>query len=589
MPISKHRSPERRVARHSSKTVTSVGALLLAAATFSTDRADARSPYLEPPERFVFDGKNDDLLTAGLGPGGLAAPPSGADPERLAEWTERRRRAIHQNWRALVDLRRWSYGIDIRVAGVEYIAHVGSDGGIPGSSFLLQIPATFDPNKPCLLVTAASGSRGIYGSLPTVGQWGLRRGCAVVSDDKGLGMRVTDPTNGWQVTATGRIEFAPKIDTPFPHALQIAHAHTAFDSEANWGRMLLRSGKYALQLLTAEFPQSKPFTPSNTLIIAAGISNGGAAVLQALEVDNGNFFDGAVASEPNVHLQGSPSLYDYATLHAMLLPCAVLAENLAEIPLGLVVGMNHPRYSDWCQRLTEDGWISGTDTSSRATAARQRLLDSGIEPSALRLGAVNLQFGLWTSVAATYAQNYLRRELTQPVCGLGFAATDASGQPRALTSTERASLFSDGTGIAPTAGINLVRQNEQGALSSETAGSYDTAKCLRDAASRISDATKRLRLKGKPGNRPVIVIHGRGDGLIPIAHTSRRYAERVSSSHPNFRFIEVARGQHFDAFLMIPGMEPSFSPMQPTVDQSLDNVLAFLTTDQPLPVSGILD
>jgi hydroxybutyrate-dimer hydrolase len=589
MPISKPRSPENGVARRSSKTVTSVGALLLAATALSTDRADAGSPYLEPPERFVFDGKDDDLLTAGLGAAGLATPPTGADPERLTEWTERRRRAIHQNWRALVDLRRWSYGIDIRVAGVEYIAHVGSGGGVPGSSFLLQIPATFDPKKPCLLVTAASGSRGIYGSLPTVGQWGLRRGCAVVSDDKGLGMRVADSTNGWQVTATGRIESAPKIDTPFAHALQIAHAHTALDSEANWGRMLLRSGKHALQLLSTEFPQSKPFTPSNTLIIAAGISNGGAAVLQALEADDGKFFDGAVASEPNVHLQGSPSLYDYATLHAMLQPCAVLAENLAEIPLGMVIGMNRARYSDWCQRLTEDGWISGTDTSSRANAARQRLLDSGIEPSALRLGAVNLQFGLWTSVAATYAQNYLRRALTQPVCGLGFAATDASGRPRALTSAERASLFSDGTGIAPTAGINLVRVDAQGLTSSEPANSYDTAKCLRDVASQVAVATKRLAIRGKPGNRPVIVLHGSGDGLIPIAHTSRRYAERAAANNSKFRFLEVAKGQHFDAFLMIPGMEPSFTPMQPTVDQSLDNILSFLTNDQPLPSSGILD
>lgn len=589
MPISKHRSPEGRVVRRSCNIATSFGALLLAVAALTAGRADASSPYLEPPERFVFDGKNDDLLTAGLGPAGLATPPTGADPERLAEWTERRRRAIHQNWRALVDLRRWSYGIDIRIAGIEYIAHVGSDGKIPGSSFLLQIPATFDPSKPCLLLTAASGSRGIYGSLPTVGQWGLRRGCAVVSDDKGLGMRVADPTNGWQVTATGRIESTSKIDTPFAHALQIAHAHTAFDSEANWGRMLLRSGKLALQLLSTEFPKRKPFTPSNTLIIAAGISNGGAAVLQALEADNGKFFDGAVASEPNVHLQGSPSLYDYATFHAMLQPCAVLAENLAEIPLGMVVSMNHSRHSDWCQRLTEDGWISGTDTSSRANAARQRLLESGIEPSALRLGAVNLQFGLWTSVAATYAQNYFRRELAQPVCGLGFAATDVSGQPRALTSAERAGLFSDGTGIAPTAGINLVRLDAQGLASSEAAKSYDTAKCLREVEPKVAATTKRLAIRGEPGNRPVIVLHGRGDGLIPIAHTSRHYAERAATKNSKFRFLEVAKGQHFDAFLVIPGMEPDFAPMQPVLDRSLDDLRVFLTEGQPLPTSGILD
>jgi hydroxybutyrate-dimer hydrolase len=112
---------------------------------------------------------------------------------------------------------------------------------------------------------------------------------------------------------------------------------------------------------------------------------------------------------------------------------------------------------------------------------------------------------------------------------------------------------------------------------------------LRDVASQVAVATKRLAIRGKPGNRPVIVLHGRGDGLIPIAHTSRRYAERAAANNSKFRFLEVAKGQHFDAFLMIPGMEPSFTPMQPTVDQSLDNILSFLTNDQPLPSSGILD
>jgi len=578
MPISKPTSPK--------KALTALTAALFVAG--SVNASDTTSPYQEKPERHVFDGQTDDLLTAGLGIAGLAQQPATAESQKLSEWRERRQRAVHQNWRALVDLRRWPYGSDTRIAGIEYVAHVKSSGNIPESSFLLQIPATFDANKPCLLLTAASGSRGMFGSLPTVGQWGLRKGCAVVSDDKGLGMRVTDQTNGWRLDASGRIEQIAPSASPFPHALQMAHAHQAFDNEPNWGRMLLRSGELALQLLSAEYPGRAAFTPKNTLIIAAGISNGAAAVLQALETDDADFIDAAVASEPNVHTPGAPSLYEYATLHAMLQPCAILAENLAEIPLGMVIGMNAARHTDWCERLAKDGLVNGTDTAARASDARQRLLKSGIEPSALRLGAVNLQFGLWTSVGATYAQSYLRRDLNRPACNIGFSATDTNGQPRELQASERAALFSDGTGIAPTAGINIVARDASGGVSIANALTYDTTKCLRNLSASTKNTTDKLNVAGRTGQRPVLVLHGASDALIPIAHTSRRYAALAAPLNPNFRFLEIANGQHFDAFLVIPGMEPAFAPMQPVVDKSLDDVYAFLTQEKPLPASGIL-
>ncbi len=583
MPTSKLKSPRR--------FLQSKHGVLLAVVLCIGAGGDlpASSPYQQPPERYHFDGQTDDLLTAGLGITGLVQQPNSATTtDDLDDWLERRRRAIHQNWRALVDLRRWPHGSDTKIAGVEYVAHVKASATIPESSFLLQIPSSFDPSKPCLLVTAASGSRGLFGSLPTVGQWGLRQGCAVVSDDKGLGMRIEDPTNGWRITATGQVESIAPSPAPFRHALRIAHAHQAFDSESNWGRMLLRSGKLALELMSQEYSGHPGFTSKNTLIIAAGISNGGAAVLQALEADGEGFLDAAVASEPNVHTSGAPPLYDYATLHGLLQPCAALAENLSDIPLGVVIGMNLSRHSEWCARLAKDSLVSGADTQSYASDARRQLLESGIEPAALRLGAVNLQFGLWTSVAATYAQSYLRRDWNQPACAVGFAATDASGQPRALTPIERSRLFSDGTGIAPTGGINVVVGNDADNRSANNANSYETAQCLRGLLKEVVDATRKLNVRGITGKRPVIVLHGAGDGLIPVAHTSRRYAALAATHNPYFRYLEIAQGQHFDAFLAIPGMEPAFVPMQPWLDRSLDDVYTFLTENKPLPNSGIL-
>ena len=64
------------------------------------------------------------------------------------------------------------------------------------TTVMLQIPAGFDRGQPCLVVAASSGSRGIYGALPTAGEWGLRHGCAVAHSDKGTGTGFWDLDSG---------------------------------------------------------------------------------------------------------------------------------------------------------------------------------------------------------------------------------------------------------------------------------------------------------------------------------------------------------------------------------------------------------
>lgn len=585
MRRSNHSSPDRFVA---------VALLALAAgALLDNPPAAARAADVDfetSPTRIVYDGQADDLLTAGLDQQGLLVAPAPPDATRLAAFAERRRRAIHQNWRGLADL---TTPIESpRIAGVEFFGVLAARRGLPASGFLLQIPSSFDPRRPCLLVTAASGSRGVYGSLPTVGQWGLRRGCAVVTDDKALGMRIIDRTASLQISAEGAPQTLPATaDTrvPFPYALEMAHAHSSPPSEPLWGRLLLRAGEVALRILSSEYPDAPPFTPARTLIIAAGISNGGGAVLQALEADRGLFFDGAVASEPNVLVAGAPTLYEYATLHALLQPCAVLAEDLARIPLGGIIAAGAARHRAWCTQLATDGLVTGADIDAQAADARQRLLKSGIAPAALRLGAINLQLELWTAVTATYVQSYLRRLPADPACGISFAATDAAGRPRALSDAERLALFSDGTGIAPTAGIRIVVSQAGTAPDVAQAMSYATARCLRALAPLTETAARRAQLKGRPGTRPVIVLHGGADALVPIAHSSRPYAARAAAHNPLFRFIEVERGQHFDALLALPGMRPDHVAMQPVVDRALDDVRRFLEDGGPLPSSTVVN
>ncbi len=141
------------------------------------------------PIRYELDGVTDDLATAGLGTSGLlGAPPAFVDP-RHPTARELRRRAIYMNYRGLADLAA-APGSGPAVAGVELL--VGLRSPVGPSTAMLQIPRDFDAASPCLIAVASSGSRGIYGALPTAGGWGLRHGCAVVHTDKGTGSGVYD-------------------------------------------------------------------------------------------------------------------------------------------------------------------------------------------------------------------------------------------------------------------------------------------------------------------------------------------------------------------------------------------------------------
>ena len=585
------------------------------------------APWVLEPQRREIDGRRDDLLTAGLGLAGLSAALPELDDPLQPSWAALRRRAIAQSWRALADQRPdHGFGVthgplgDARLAGLEYLALL-RDPVVANARFTLwlQIPQNFDAQNACLVVAAASGSRGVFGALPTAAERALQRGCAVAHNDKGLGSGLIDPALGKTLAFDGRLvaaadpaalfffDEAKKSAAPPPHALLMKHAHSGDNPEARWGALLLRSGEVALTLLNRERPTgSAPLTPRNTLIIAAGISNGGAAALQALEADRGRFFDAAIVGEPNVQTADAPPLFEYATLHGLLQPCAILAEELASIPLGIVVSLAAQRHRDWCGQLAAAGLVSGASTDEWARAARARLLESGILPGALRLGALNLQFGLWPSVGATYASAYARNRSAVLPCRLSFAALDAQGGPRALQARELVAAYTDSRGIAPTASLGLLGETADGRRSAAAAADWATAHCLyelartpgsrepgarerdaRDTARRIAQAIARTRLEARPGQRPVVILHGRDDALIPVAHSSRAYVERaltLSRGQAEVRYFEIDRAQHFDAFLALPGMGAA-QPLQPQLNAAFDLLLARLREGRALPPS----
>ena len=108
---------------------------------------------------------------------------------------------------------------------------------------LLQVPDLFDRDRRCVIVSASSGSRGIYGSISLAGAWGLPRGCAVAYTDKGTGSGYFDVASNTGVALDGtrvergaaQLEFAPPEDeAPAPlNAILVKHAHSADNPEAD--------------------------------------------------------------------------------------------------------------------------------------------------------------------------------------------------------------------------------------------------------------------------------------------------------------------------------------------------------------------
>jgi len=150
-----------------------------------------------------------DLLTAGLGKTGLqsAVAPGFVNPVAPTA-RELRQRAIHTNYRALLDPLPTGgfgtlYGPNVDKAGNvtaseglipgwEYLAYADDGSGRQNVTLMVQVPDSFSPDAACIVSATSSGSRGIYGAIGTSGDWGLKHGCAVAYG-QGLGQRPARP------------------------------------------------------------------------------------------------------------------------------------------------------------------------------------------------------------------------------------------------------------------------------------------------------------------------------------------------------------------------------------------------------------
>ena len=267
---------------------------------------DSDSPPAFGQLRETHHRHGDDLLTAGLGLDGIRQPhsPRFADPTRPRP-EELRRRAIHTNWRAIADLSSQGafgslYGGAPVIPGREYQAFARLPGTAAPHRVLLQAPDAFDRQMRCLIVTASPGSRGVYGSIALAGAWGLPQGFAVAYTDKGAGTGYFDAESDTGVQLDGTRAHRGEAPLEFEPAqadsgVGIKHAHSGDNPEAHWGDYVLQAVEFGLAMLERAYPDAAPFTTDNTRIIAVGLSNGGASVLQAAGRDQDGIFDGATA------------------------------------------------------------------------------------------------------------------------------------------------------------------------------------------------------------------------------------------------------------------------------------------------------
>lgn len=562
----------------------------LAAPGSAAQRNGAKESVLIEPQRITEHRNGDDLLTAGLGLEGLRgmAAPGFADPDHPTP-AELRKRAIWNNWRGIADLSPSGgygqvYGSVAEVPGREFAAFAKLEGITQPHRVLLQVPDSFDLKKRCVVVTASSGSRGIYGSIAVAGAWGLPKGCAVAYTDKGAGTDYYDVDTRTGVLLDGTrgqlgeepLAFVPEV-SGVSSGVAFKHAHSTDNPEAHWGRYVKQAAEFALSALDRAYPQAKPFTFENTRVIAVGVSNGGGAVLRAAELEGagngGNWLDAAVVGEPNVYTpDGGATLYDVITEAGLLMPCALLhlpAETLPQPPLRTQV---EPLWAARCAALKTVGLVEGVDAKAQAKSAYDQLRSRGWTDQALTAGVLSVGFDLWRAVAVTYASAYSGVGAGKHPCGFSFSAQNADFSPRASTAAERQAWWADGSGIPPGAGVGII--------DSKLAPPDLTLpglQCLRALLDQPDDSAFKKGLAATAASLPrkglpVVVIHGLDDGLVPVAFTSAPYVAASKAAGRDVSYWQVKHAQHFDGFLALPAYGARYVPLLPYVYAALDQV-----------------
>jgi hydroxybutyrate-dimer hydrolase len=608
-----------------------------------------------------YDGVSNDLLTAGLGKTGLGSStaPGFADPlHPTAE--ELRRLAIYNNYRALIDPTPGGgfgtlYGPNVKadgtittseglIAGDEYISfEKGGEG--QNVTMMVQVPDSFDQTNGCIVTAPSSGSRGVYGAIATAGEWGLKHGCAVAYTDKGSGTGAHDLQNntvdlirgeradavvaGDDSNFTAALTSAQRaaFDAATPNRFAFKHAHSQQNPEKEWGENVLRSVKFAFQVLNQKFQgRGVVINKRNTIVIASSVSNGGGASVRAVEQDHDHLIDGLAVGEPNVNpkfssnftiVQGggapfaahSRPLINYITLVNVFQGCADVAPANSGAPLNAAPSPAR------CATLHAKGLLASTLTADQGTEAQKILNDFGILPE-----QNVVQPGYWfanvpQAIAVTYANTYGHFSVLDNLCQFSFGATvSGTGAVTQLDSHLEAEIFGTSNGIPPTGGVSLINNVAPGGAKenrlSTPEQNLDGALCLRslatdkdattgapltgiakDQARRIAEGVEDIIASGRLHGIPAIFVTGRNDGILPPNFASRAYFglnNVIEGSSSRLHYYEVTNAHHLDSFNAFPGYNSLFIPLHRYFLQAMDLMYDHLRRGRALPPSQVV-
>jgi hydroxybutyrate-dimer hydrolase len=543
-----------------------------------------------------------------------------------------------------------------KVSGHEFIA-VSDDGtGRQNVTLMVQVPDSFDKNRPCIITGTSSGSRGVYGAIGTAGEWGLRRGCAVAYADKGTGNGLHDLTSNEVHSINGIL--SPRADAglsalfsvelsdaertafnaAYPNRVAYKHAHSQQNPEKDWGKYTLQSVELAFYVLntlhgdTVNGQRLRSIQPSNTLVIASSISNGGGAALAAAEQDTQGLIDGVAVSEPNaqpgsnsglVIRQGSNTvgthskpLIDYFTYANLYQPCAALSARTTQ---GLIVSYKAAA-ENRCLGLYEKGLLSSSALEDQANEALDKLHTYGWASEQDYLHQSHFRFAT-NAIVMTYVNAHGRFSVADNVCGFSFANTSADGSVATQTRNTQVALFATGNGVPPTSGINVVYNPSVGgakldflAISPSTQRldiALDGALCMRSLvtgrdpvsgnvlfgearrqAERVAQGVAEVQLSARLRGKPTLIVSGRSDALVPVNHASRAYVGKalLQDAAAPVRYIEVTNAQHFDTFIAINGFgyETRYVPLHPYFVRAMDAMWDHLNSGAALPASQVV-
>jgi len=568
-----------------------------------------------------------------------------------------------------------------KIAGKEILAYADDGTGKKNVGIMIQIPASFDKNNACIVTGPSSGSRGVYGAIGTAGDWGLKHGCAVAYTDAGKGTGYQDLAADKVNLIDGKLvarasagtlaSFASDLtgaalaafNSAFPNRIAYKHIYSQQNPEKDWGKNVLDSVRVAFWALNEQYGETdstgkhlRTLNASNTIVIASSISNGGSESLQALEQDTEGLIDALAVAEPNaqpnsmtgvtVNFNGAAvpnagkPLIDYFTFRMIYELCASMSAN-AQAPNGVrpgwigfgtapfatinqVAGVELQTIAtNRCQSLAQKGLVSGSSLAQQADSALARMQEYGW-PDALQGALIASHYRLADIyVAFGYVVAYGKFSVSDNVCGLSLANTDATGNVAAQVPATQASIFSTSNGLN-TGGDVIYNDSAGGArlyhvgVSPSTGrmdGALDAMLCLRSYVTgtdpvtgaaltgtalansqRVQAGIRDVLLTGNLHNKPVAIVAGRSDALVPVNHAARAYTAFNSKVEgaANIRYYEIENGNHFDAFLPnaaaggVQGYDVLLVPVHYYFNNAMDLVWARLKNSVPLPQSQVV-